>query len=209
MLTVRIPRDIREEGRSPSCSSPPPRRSLLPLHFPFRHLAADSMAPIRRFSSKEKGKVPLDEPIPLPPKKRLHRRRGADEGLLVARPWVERPPPGFPARLLPRARDAWPEDVAPHTTCRARSRVAVAVRPAGAQLHAEGSSRELILWAAVAPRSWIRLPRSFAMLMPPRGPVKMRLQHAGCPCRASVADVEVVSSSKVFMTCGWGEIARA
>src|SRR3989337_948898 len=107
MLTARIPLDIKEEGRRPACSSPPPRCLLLPLPFSFRHLAADSMAPIRRFSSKEKGKVPLDEPIPLPPKKRLYRRRDADEGLLDARPWVERPPPGFLAPLHPGAGDAW------------------------------------------------------------------------------------------------------
>ena len=167
------------------------------------------MAPIRRFSSKEKGKVPLEEPTPLPPKKRLHHRRVAEEGPLVIRPWAERPPPGFPVPLYPRAQDARQEDVTPPVAGRARSRAAVAVRPAGAQLHAEGSPREFIVWAAVAPRTWIRLPRSFATLLPPRGPVKVWLQHVGCRCRASVADVEVVSSGDVFMMHGWGVIARA
>jgi hypothetical protein len=39
--------------------------------------------------------------------------------------------------------------------------------------------------------------------------VRMLLRHAGCHCRASVADVEVAPSGEVFMTHGWGKIARA
>jgi hypothetical protein len=46
----------------------------LPLSFFFflspRRLAEVSMAPIRRFSKAEKGKAPLEEPVPLPRKKR-------------------------------------------------------------------------------------------------------------------------------------------
>ena len=56
------------------------------------------MAPIRRFSTEEKGKAPRDAPEPLPPKKRsIHYR---DEAALqvVVRPLCERPPPGY---LLP------------------------------------------------------------------------------------------------------------
>ena len=61
------------------------------------------MAPMRRFSTAEKGKAPRGEPDPLPPKKRLA-PRGPDEGALqvVSRPWCER----VPAGVLPRGR--WP-----------------------------------------------------------------------------------------------------
>ena len=44
--------------------------------------------------------------------------------------------------------------------------------------------------------------------MPPRGPLELWLQHAECDAPATRAEVEVVCSGKIFMTHGWGEIAR-
>ena len=79
------------------------------------------------------------------------------------------------------------------------------VRPG---VHAEGSSRELVLHAAMPPRSWIRLPPSFAFEIPPRGPLELWLQHADCSTPVTGAEVEVVATGKVYMTRSWGEIAR-
>ena len=45
--------------------------------------------------------------------------------------------------------------------------------------------------------------------MPPRGPLEIWLQHADCDAPATGAEVEVVSQGKIFMTRGWGEVARA
>ena len=76
--------------------------SLLPgflFFFPPRRLAEVTMAPIRRFSEAEKGKAPREEPGPLPPKKRHGRSRCAGEGPVLSRPWLARPPPGFPIPL--------------------------------------------------------------------------------------------------------------
>ena len=58
------------------------------------------------------------------------------------------------------------------------------------------------------PRSWISLPPSFAFEMPPRGPLELWLQHADCSTLATRAEVAVVAPGKVYMTRGWGEIAR-
>ena len=44
--------------------------------------------------------------------------------------------------------------------------------------------------------------------MPPRGPLELWLQHADCGTPATGAEVEVVAPGKVYMTRGWGEIAR-
>ena len=70
------------------------------------------------------------------------------------------------------------------------------------------SSRELVLHAAMPPSSWICLPASFAFKIPPRGPRELWLQHADCRTPATEAEVEVVAPGKVFMTRGWGDIAR-
>ena len=58
------------------------------------------------------------------------------------------------------------------------------------------------------PSTWIRFPSFFAIEMPPRGPLELWLQHADCGAPATGADVEVVAPGKVFMTRGWGEVAR-
>ena len=44
--------------------------------------------------------------------------------------------------------------------------------------------------------------------MPPRGPLELWLQHADCGTPATGVEVEVVAQGKVYMTRGWGEIAR-
>ena len=43
---------------------------------------------------------------------------------------------------------------------------------------------------------------------PPRGPHELWLQHADCDAPATGAEVEAVSPGKIFMTRGWGEVAR-
>ena len=57
------------------------------------------------------------------------------------------------------------------------------------------------------PRSWIRLPPSFAFEIPPRGPIELWLQHADCSAPATEAEVEVVAPGRVYLTRGWGDIA--
>ena len=161
------------------------------------------MAPIRRFSTEEKGKAPREEPDPLPPKKRLA-LRGRDEGAhqVVSRPWCERPPPGFPLPLYAHIEGSEGFDAEHHGRHRRRRRrvTKVCIFPPG--VHAEGSSRELVLHAAMPPRSWIRLPFSFAFEIPPRGPIELWLQHADCSTPVTGAEVEVVAPGKVFMTRG-------
>ena len=75
-------------------------------------------------------------------------------------------------------------------------------------VHAERSSRELVLHAAMPPSSWIRLPPSFAFEMPASGALELWLQHADCSTLATGAELEVIAPGKVYMTRGWGEIAR-
>ena len=58
------------------------------------------------------------------------------------------------------------------------------------------------------PRSWIRFLRFFSDVMPPRGPLELWLQHADCSAPATGAEIEVVPTGKIFMTRGWGEVAR-
>ena len=58
------------------------------------------------------------------------------------------------------------------------------------------------------PSSWIRFPRFFSDVMPPRGPLELWLQHADCSASATGAEIEAVPTGKIFMTRGWGEIAR-
>ena len=86
----------------------------------------------------------------------------------------------------------------------------VRVVPPG--VHAEGSSCELVLHAAMPPCSWIRLPPSFAFEMPLSGALELWLQHADYGTPATGAEVAVVAPGKVFMTRGWvrlpGSVAR-
>ena len=44
--------------------------------------------------------------------------------------------------------------------------------------------------------------------MPPSGALELWLQHADCSSVATGAEVAVIAPGKVFMTRGWGEIAR-
>ena len=44
--------------------------------------------------------------------------------------------------------------------------------------------------------------------MSPRGPLELWLQHADYDAPATGAEVEAISSGKIFMTRGWGEVAR-
>lgn len=82
------------------------------------------------------------------------------------------------------------------------------VRAVAPRVHATDSSHELVLHAAMPPSSWIRFPPFFAFEMPSRGPLELRLQHADCGTPATGAEVKVVAPGKVYMTRGWGEIAR-
>ena len=85
----------------------------------------------------------------------------------------------------------------------------MAVWPPCSRTHAEGTAHEFVVWVAMPPRTWIRLPRSFAREIPPRGPVELWLLRDGCYGQASEVEVEVIDSGDVFMTRGWGAIARA
>ena len=67
-----------------------------------------------------------------------------------------------------------------------------AVLPAEPRTHTKGSSREFVVWAAMPPASWIRLPRFFADEPPSRGPLELWLQHAGCCSLATGGEVKVV-----------------
>ena len=75
-------------------------------------------------------------------------------------------------------------------------------------VHTAESSRELVLHAAMPPSTWIRFPSFFTTEMLPRGPLELWLQHTDCGAPATGAEVEVVAPGKVFMTQGWGEVAR-
>src|SRR3954462_3351200 len=113
------------------------------------------MAPIRRFSAAEKGKALQEVPDALPPKKRLAlRSRGEGDHQVVSRPWYERPPPGFPLPLFVHAEGLGGGGVDPCGQHRRRRVTKVWVVPP--RVHAEGSSRELVLHAAMPPRTWIR-----------------------------------------------------
>ena len=139
---------------------------------PLLRLAA--MAPIRQFSAEEKGKAPREGPDPLSPKKRP--APGCCYAIAwqeTSGPWYERPPPGFPLPLYARTEGPGEEDAERHHRHRRRRRRVTAVRVVTPGVHAEGSSRELVLHAAMPPRSWILLPPSFAFEIPPRGPFRL------------------------------------
>ena len=125
----------------------------------------------------------------------------------MSRPWFERPPPGFPLPLYAQIEGPEGAGAEQHRQRRRRRRRITTVRIIPPRVHVEASSRELVLHAAMPPRSWIRLPPSFAFEIPPRGPFKLWLQHGDCQTPATEADVEVVAPGKVFMTRGWGKIA--
>ena len=56
--------------------------------------------------------------------------------------------------------------------------------------------------------SWIRFPRFFSDVMPPRGPLELWLQPADYGAPAIGAKSEAVRTGKIFMIGGWGEVAR-
>lgn len=58
------------------------------------------------------------------------------------------------------------------------------------------------------PSTWICLPPFFTAEVPPRGVHELWLQHADCDAPATGAEIGTVASGKIFMTRGWGEIAR-
>ncbi|XP_048574130.1 proline-rich receptor-like protein kinase PERK8 [Triticum urartu] len=97
------------------------------------------MASIRRFSAEEKGKVPLDMPALLPPKKRSVHRCDAAEMQVVMRPLCERPPPGS---LDPTSQQ--PCSSAPEAELLQR-RAAPASLPAGDPVLRPAPSRHLFL----------------------------------------------------------------
>src|SRR4051812_18589270 len=167
------------------------------------------MAPIRQFSSAEKGKAPREGPDPLPPKKRPAPRGRDEEGRQVApRPWYERPPPGFPLPLYPDAGDLEGDGAGPCGQRRRRRRRVTKVLVVPPGVHAEGSSRELVLHAAMPPRTWIRLTPFFASVFRQGRLLELWLQHADCSTPATEGEVAITALGEVFMTGGWGEIAR-
>src|SRR3954466_16319170 len=167
------------------------------------------MAPIRRFSTAEKGKAPREGPDPLPPKKRpALRDRDEEDRQVVLRPWYERPPPGFPLPLYAHAEGLARGDADPLGQRRRWRRKVMKVLVVPPGVHAEGSSRELVLHAAMPPRTWIRFPPFFASVFQQGRLLELWLQHADYSTPATEAEVAITASGEVFMTRGWGEIAR-
>ena len=152
---------------NPSLLASPSSQSLL-------RLAA--MAPIRRFSTGEKGKAPREEPDPLPLKKRLV-LRGPDEGAhqVVSRPWCERAPPGFPLPFYTHNEGPEGADADHHGRRRRRRRRVTKVWVVPPGVHTEGSSREFVLHVAIPLQSWIRLPPFFASIIPQGEPLELWL----------------------------------
>ena len=124
-----------------------------------------------------------------------------------SRPWCERPPPGYPLPLYVQAEGFGGRGGELRRPCRGRGHRAVVTHAVAPRAHAADPSRELVMWVAMPPRTWIRFPQFFSAEMPPRGPLELWLQHADCDAPAIGAEVEVVSPNKVFMTRGWGEVA--
>ena len=148
----------------------------------------------------EKGKTPLGEPKPLPSKKRRSHRRDIVMRPEVSRPWYEWPPLGYPFPLYAQAEGSGGGGgERRHPRC-GRGRRAVVTHAVAPGAHAADSSRELVMWAAMPPRTWIRFPQFFSAEMPPRGPLELWLQHADCDAPATGAEVEAISSGKIFMT---------
>ena len=167
------------------------------------------MAPIRRFSTAEKGKAPREGPDPLPPKKRLalyHRGEGTHQELL--RPWCERPPPGFPLPLYAHIEGSEGVDADRHGRHRRRHRWVMKVWVVCPGVHTEGSSREFVLHVAIPLQCWIRLPPFFTSIIPQGEPLELWLRHAGCSTLATEAEVAILAPGEVYMTRGWREIAR-
>ena len=153
----------------PSLLAPLASSSLLSLHYM-------RMAPIRRFSADEKGKPPWEGPDPLPPKKRpVPGRCDMVAWEETSRPWYERPPPGYPLPLYARVTGPGGEGVEQHRQCRCRHRRVTVVHVVPPGVHAERSSRELVLHAAMPPSSYIRFSPFFAFEMPLRGALELWL----------------------------------
>ena len=111
----------------------------------------------------------------------------------VSRPWCERPPPGYRLPLYAQVEGSGGRGGEQCRPCCGRGRRAVVARAIAPGTHTEGSSRELVMWAAMPPRNWIRFPRIFSAEMPLRGPLELWLQHADCDAPATVVEVEVAS----------------
>ena len=127
---------------------------------------------------------------------------------VVTRPWCERPPPGYPLPLNAQAGGSGRGDGERRCARRGHGRRVAVARVAAPGVRTMDSSRELVLWAAMPPSTWIRFHSFFSAEMPPRGPLELWLQHADCDTPATGAEVETVSSGKIFMTRGWGKVAR-
>ena len=91
---------------------------------------------------------------------------------VVLRPWCELPPPGYPLPLYARAKGLGGQSDEQRRPRRIRGRRATATRAVTPGVHAVDSSRELVLWAPMPLSSWIRFPRFFSDMMPPRGPLE-------------------------------------
>ena len=133
---------INGEGAEP----PLPISSLLACFFLLAPLLT-TMAPIRRFSTEEKGKAPRDGPGPLPSKKRSIHRHDEAAMQVVSRPWCERPPPGYPLPSYARPEGSGGRSDKHRRPRRIRGRHATTTRAVAPGVHAADSSHELVLWA--------------------------------------------------------------
>ena len=157
-----------ERGAEP----PSPISSHSTRFSPFAPLpVATLMEPIQRFNAVEKGKTPLDGPVPLPPKKRPVHRGDAATMQVVTRPWCERPPPGYPLPLYAQAGGSGGRGDERQRARRGHASRAAVACIAAPGVHATDSSRELVLWVVMPPSTWICFPSFFSAEMPPRGPL--------------------------------------
>ena len=120
------------------------------------------MAPIGRFSAAEKGKAPLNEPELLPLKKRRSHCHEMVVRLVVSRPWYERLPPRYPLPFYAHANDSGGRNGERRRLRQGRDCRATEAHAVAPGIHAVGSPREFVLWAAMPPSTWICLPQFFA-----------------------------------------------
>ena len=108
------------------------------------------MAPIRRFSTAEKGKAPREGPDPLPPKKRLALYgRDEEDRQVVSRPRCEWAPLGLPLPLYAHVEGLEGVDADPRGQRRRRRQRITKVWVVPPGVHAEGSSQEFVLHVAI------------------------------------------------------------
>ena len=143
------------------------------------------MAPIRQFSTEEKGKARREGPDSPPAK----RGRG--------RP---RKHPATPAKTA-RGLGGGPSLGGGHFIGGGRSDAAA--RPPRPRFHSAEVLPEFVVWSEDPVGTWIQLPRFFAGKLPAGATSGLWVQADGCCSRASWVVVEVSVAGNVALTHGW------